>query len=125
MKNKWTDPIKTRLHFIALKRSGVLDESEQPDSLMSDSIPPTLDTNFRINPYTIHHSDSPSTILVSPLLSEDNYGSWSRAATMALRAKIKLGFVDGSVQNQRKQRTSLAGKLQRLGRELDSKLGFS
>ncbi|KAK0584634.1 hypothetical protein LWI29_016422 [Acer saccharum] len=70
--------------------------SEQPDSFMSDSIPPTPDTNSKLNPYTIHHSDSPSIILVSPLLSGDNYGSWSRAVTMALCAKSKLGFVDGS-----------------------------
>ncbi|XP_012845762.1 PREDICTED: uncharacterized protein LOC105965741 [Erythranthe guttata] len=46
--------------------------------------------------YTIHHSNSPSTILVTSLLTGDNYGSWSRAVRMALRAKNKLGFVDGS-----------------------------
>ena len=51
---------------------------------------------LKIDPYTIYHSDSPSTVLVTPLLTGDNYGSWSRAVTMALRAKNKLGFVDGS-----------------------------
>src|SRR4051812_37073799 len=45
----------------------------------------------------MHHSDNPSVMLVTPLLSGDNYGSWSRAVTMALRAKSKLGFVDGSL----------------------------
>ena len=47
--------------------------------------------------YSIHHSDSPSTVLVTPLLTGDNYGSWSRAITIALRAKNKLGFVDGCI----------------------------
>nr|KYP38660.1 hypothetical protein KK1_040091 [Cajanus cajan] len=55
------------------------------------------------NPCIIHHSDSPSTILVTPLLKGDNYGSWSRAVTMALRAKNKLGFVDGSLPTPKKQ----------------------
>ncbi|KAJ0970763.1 hypothetical protein J5N97_018722 [Dioscorea zingiberensis] len=51
----------------------------------------------RSDPYSIHHSDSPSTVLVTPLLTGDNYGSWNRAITMALRAKSKYGFTDGSL----------------------------
>ncbi|KAG5526144.1 hypothetical protein RHGRI_032430 [Rhododendron griersonianum] len=50
------------------------------------------------DPYFIHHSDNPTAVLVSPLLSGDNYGTWLRAMTMALRAKNKLGFVDGSIE---------------------------
>ncbi|XP_059669240.1 uncharacterized protein LOC132314384 [Cornus florida] len=50
------------------------------------------------DPFIIHHSDNPTAILVSPLLSGDNYGTWCRAMTMALRAKNKFGFVDGSIQ---------------------------
>lgn len=49
------------------------------------------------NPYVIHHSDSPSTVLVTPHLTGDNYGSWCRALTMALRAKSKYYFVDESL----------------------------
>lgn len=49
------------------------------------------------NPYVIHHSDSPSTVLVTPHLTGDNYGSWCRAITMGLRAKNKYCFVDGSL----------------------------
>lgn len=56
--------------------------------------PPTPAVSF---PYAIHHSDSPSTILVTPLLTGDNYGTWNRAITMALRAKNKVGFVNGSL----------------------------
>ena len=54
-------------------------------------------TLIKTNAYTTHHSNSPSIVLVTPLLSRDNYGPWSRAVTMALRAKSKLGFVDGSL----------------------------
>ncbi|KAH7857695.1 hypothetical protein Vadar_015479 [Vaccinium darrowii] len=52
-----------------------------------------VDDPFYISPF-----DSPSAALISPPLNGDNYGSWVRAMTMALRAKNKLGFVDGSVQ---------------------------
>lgn len=50
------------------------------------------------DPLFVHHSDStPTAVLVTPLLSGDNYGTWLRAMTMALRAKNKLGIVDGSI----------------------------
>ena len=57
------------------------------------SITPLISSNA----YSIHHSDSPSTVLVTPLLTGDNYGPWCRAITMALRAKSKYCFVDGSL----------------------------
>ena len=47
--------------------------------------------------FLVYPSDSPTTVLVSPLLTGDNYGTWVRAMTMALRAKNKLGFVDGTI----------------------------
>ena len=65
-------------------------------NITSSSFPKTS-TITKTDPYAIHHSNSPSTILVTPLLTGDNYGSWSHAITMALRAKSKLGFVDGSL----------------------------
>lgn len=49
------------------------------------------------DPFAIHHSDSPTMVLVSPQLSGDNYGSWLHTITMALRGKNKFGFVDGSL----------------------------
>ncbi|PNX70846.1 hypothetical protein L195_g057802, partial [Trifolium pratense] len=49
------------------------------------------------NPFFIHHSDHPGLVLVSHLLTEENYLSWRRAMTIALRAKNKFGFVDGSI----------------------------
>ena len=49
------------------------------------------------NPLYIHHSDSPTAVLVSPSLTGDNYSTWVRAMRMALRAKNKLGFVTGDI----------------------------
>ncbi|KAK0596272.1 hypothetical protein LWI29_014234 [Acer saccharum] len=64
------------------------------DTAVINTPPSTL---IKTNAYTTHYSDSPFIVLVTPLLSGDNYGPWSRAVTMALRAKSKLGFVDGSL----------------------------
>jgi hypothetical protein len=66
----------------------------------SSQNPPINDhftSTSNIDPLAIHHSDNPATVLVTPLLTVDNYGSWSRAVTMALRAKNKFGFVDGTL----------------------------
>ena len=49
------------------------------------------------SPYFLHHSDNPGVSLVSQLLNGDNYSSWNRTMIIALSAKNKLGFVDGSV----------------------------
>nr|DAD45368.1 TPA_asm: hypothetical protein HUJ06_003598 [Nelumbo nucifera] len=50
------------------------------------------------SPYYLHHSDNPGMILVTNVLTSENYTSWSRAMTMELLAKNKLGFVDGSIE---------------------------
>ena len=49
------------------------------------------------NPFTLHQSNNPIVIIVSPLLNEDNYNTWYRSMHMALRTKNKLGFVDGTI----------------------------
>ena len=49
------------------------------------------------SPFFLHHGESPGAILVTQLLTEDNYPTWARAMRMALDAKSKLGFVDGSI----------------------------
>ncbi|KAL5569594.1 hypothetical protein UlMin_026169 [Ulmus minor] len=49
------------------------------------------------NPYNLHHSDSPRQVLVSQILTGENYTNWSRAMLIALSVKNKLGFVDGSI----------------------------
>ena len=49
------------------------------------------------SPYFLHSSDYPGATLVSTLLNDDNYLKWQRAMKIALNAKHKLGFVDGSL----------------------------
>ncbi|XP_031494235.1 uncharacterized protein LOC116260215 [Nymphaea colorata] len=49
------------------------------------------------NLFYLHHSDIPSACLVSQPLTGDNYETWRRAMTMALLAKNKMSFVDGSL----------------------------
>ncbi|KAM2356612.1 hypothetical protein ACFX1X_005690 [Malus domestica] len=50
------------------------------------------------DPFYINHSDHPGLHLVSKPLDGDNYSTWSRAMTISLSAKNKLGFVDGSIE---------------------------
>ncbi|XP_072066666.1 uncharacterized protein [Arachis hypogaea] len=49
------------------------------------------------SPYYIHPSETPSTVLVSPPLIGDNYHQWSRAFSIALISKNKIGFLDGTI----------------------------
>ncbi|XP_031501735.1 uncharacterized protein LOC116265326 [Nymphaea colorata] len=49
------------------------------------------------NPFYLHHSDNPDTVLVSQPLTGENYEVWHRAMIIALAAKNKLGFVDGFI----------------------------
>lgn len=49
------------------------------------------------SPYFLHSADHPRTPLVDVALTHTNYGSWSRAITMSLCAKNKLGFIDNTV----------------------------
>ena len=50
-----------------------------------------------VDPYALSPSDHPGLVLVSRPLTETNYHSWSRAMRLALNAKKKLGFINGSV----------------------------
>ena len=47
--------------------------------------------------FSLHHSDHPGMVLVSKPLNGDNYSTWSRAMTISLNAKSKLGFIDGTI----------------------------
>ncbi|KAH0675186.1 hypothetical protein KY285_022987 [Solanum tuberosum] len=48
--------------------------------------------------FYIHLSDIPSMNLVSTVFDGRSYGGWRRAVIIALSAKNKLGFIDGSVE---------------------------
>jgi len=49
------------------------------------------------NPYRLDNGDTSVLSLVTDLLTTENYVTWARAMKRALRAKNKLGFVDGSI----------------------------
>ncbi|CAN6716402.1 unnamed protein product [Malus baccata var. baccata] len=46
----------------------------------------------------LHHSDQRGLVLVSQLLTKDNYNTWSHSMIMALTVKNKYDFVDGSIK---------------------------
>ncbi|XP_073129375.1 uncharacterized protein [Henckelia pumila] len=48
--------------------------------------------------FTLHHSDHPSSVLVSKPLDGNNYGQWSRAMRIALSDKNKIDFINGTVE---------------------------
>ncbi|XP_073271537.1 uncharacterized protein [Primulina huaijiensis] len=48
------------------------------------------------SPYFLQNGDHPGLVLVSHFLAGNNYNTWSRAMSMALTAKNKLVFVDGT-----------------------------
>ncbi|XP_073055412.1 uncharacterized protein [Primulina eburnea] len=63
--------------------------------------------NFN-DPMYIHPSDTPGMNLVSDqLVGTDNYGVWSRAMLIALQAKNKIGFIDGTCMKPEAGSTSV------------------
>jgi len=64
------------------------------DNLSINSAPSAMEFS---SPFYLHHGDSPGTLLVSQPLVGNNYHTWKRSMTMALSAKNKLGFIDGTV----------------------------
>ena len=50
-----------------------------------------------ISPYYLHLGESLGLVLVSPLLNDNNYHTYSRNMRQALLSKNKLKFVDGSI----------------------------
>ncbi|KAM1299025.1 hypothetical protein ACFX2F_025764 [Malus domestica] len=55
-------------------------------------------SNDPSSPFYVHHFDNPGMHLVSTLLTGNNYSTWSHSMCIALSAKNKFGFVDGSVK---------------------------
>lgn len=45
---------------------------------------------------SLHPSDYPGMNLVSSVFNGRGYGSWRRVVVIALSAKSKLGFIDGT-----------------------------
>ncbi|XP_070040012.1 uncharacterized protein [Nicotiana tomentosiformis] len=56
-----------------------------------------LDIDNPRHPLCLQQSDNPSNVIISiQLKGTENYPVWSKAMVIALRAKRKLGFIDGS-----------------------------
>ncbi|XP_074367095.1 uncharacterized protein LOC141707685 isoform X2 [Apium graveolens] len=49
------------------------------------------------HPYYLSNSDNPCIPLVTQMLTDQNYSQWSRSASIALSAKMKLGIIDGTL----------------------------
>lgn len=50
-----------------------------------------------VTPYSLYASDCPGAMITSVTLTGENYSEWSSEMTNALRAKRKIGFIDGSI----------------------------
>lgn len=50
-----------------------------------------------ISPYDLSHGDNPGTVISRPALRGPNYDEWSASIRLALRARKKFGFADGSI----------------------------
>lgn len=68
-----------------------------------ESPPATSDTN-ELSPNSIHSpfyltsGDNPNISIISEVVNRTNYDNWSIAMNIALGAKNKLAFIDGSVR---------------------------
>ncbi|KAJ1435351.1 Gag-polypeptide of LTR copia-type [Sesbania bispinosa] len=58
----------------------------------------TLQSITPSSPYYLGASDNPGTPLVTVPLTGDNYRNWARSMRTTLRAKTKLGFIDGTIK---------------------------
>jgi len=79
------------------------------------------------SPFYLPQGESPGAVLVSQPLVCENYNTWSRSMIMALTAKNKLAFVDGSLpQPAIESGAELPGlgALQQHDSVLDSEFGF-
>jgi len=70
------------------------------ESLSSPSMDSSSTTSAMVdnsNPFYLHNGDIPGATLVSQQLVGDNYNTWSRSMKMALIAKNKFSFIDGTL----------------------------
>ncbi|KAK3183421.1 hypothetical protein Dsin_030707 [Dipteronia sinensis] len=74
------------------------------------------------SPYFLHSSDHPGVLLVSNMLTCDNYPTWKISMKMALNAKNKLGLIDGSMAKSAEtfSRFERLGTMQRYGVVMDA-----
>jgi len=66
-----------------------------------------LNLNNSNNPFRLDTEDNPTIILVTYLLNGDNYATWSHTMQKALRAKNKLTFITGTINQPTNQEDPL------------------
>jgi len=78
------------------------------------------------NPLYLHHGDNPSSILVTQLLTGDNYYTWSWSMFMTLTAKNRLQFINGALPKPHSSDPDFfcVDSLQQYGAVMDHQLGF-
>ena len=47
------------------------------------------------HPLYLNHSNQPGLVLLSQVLTKENYSTWNHSMTMGLMVKNKYGYVDG------------------------------
>ncbi|XP_031281012.1 uncharacterized protein LOC116139491 [Pistacia vera] len=70
---------------------------ETPTSSTKSNSSTPIHTSFAIinSRYFLHHGENPNQSLITELLNEENYATWSRSVKISLYAKNKLGFING------------------------------
>lgn len=64
---------------------------------MNVPIPP-VDYTDLYSPYALTNGDNPGNVIIPEVLDGTNYSSWSVAMSVALDAKNKMSFIDGSLR---------------------------
>lgn len=59
------------------------------------------------SPYALFSSDNPGALITSVQLKGDNYNEWAMEMGNALRAKKKMGFIDGTLPKPSEDSTEL------------------
>jgi hypothetical protein len=49
------------------------------------------------SPFFIHPNENPAMVLMTPVLSDGNYYTWSTSMRMCLEMKNKDSFIDGTI----------------------------
>ena len=77
----------------ASARRSTVRESQSPDPVS----PPSEPLTGIHSPFHLTNGDNPGTALISEVLDGSNYDNWKIAMTIALDAKNKSAFIDGSL----------------------------
>ncbi|XP_014499198.1 uncharacterized protein LOC106760249 [Vigna radiata var. radiata] len=51
-----------------------------------------------LSPFYLHQGENPGLTLITQVLNENNYSSWSISMRRALKSKNKIKFIDGSIK---------------------------